>query len=39
MYPFWERYECNQCHKFNGYSNFCPDCGAEMKGGAKNENH
>lgn len=32
IFPFWERYECNQCHKFNGYSNFCPNCGAEMRG-------
>lgn len=31
-FPFWERYECNQCHKFNGYSNFCPNCGADMRG-------
>ena len=30
-FPFWERYECNQCHKFNGYSNFCPNCGADMR--------
>lgn len=36
IFPFWERYECNQCHKFNGYSNFCPNCGADMqKGGAE----
>lgn len=32
IFPFWERYECNQCHKFNGYSNFCPNCGADMRG-------
>ena len=31
IFPFWERYECNQCHKFNGYSNFCPNCGADMR--------
>lgn len=37
IFPFWERYECNQCHKFNGYSNFCPNCGAKMKGGEINE--
>lgn len=35
IFPFWERYECNQCHKFNGYSNFCPNCGADMRGGAE----
>lgn len=36
IFPFWERYECNQCHKFNGYSDFCPNCGAKMKGGETN---
>ena len=35
IFPFWERYECNQCHKFNGYSKFCPNCGAKMQGGAE----
>lgn len=35
IFPFWERYECNQCHKYNGYSNFCPNCGADMRGGAE----
>lgn len=35
IFPFWERYECNQCHKFNGYSNFCPNCGADMRGGVE----
>lgn len=32
-FPFWERYECNKCHLHNGYSNFCPNCGADMRGG------
>ena len=32
-FPFWERYECNKCHKYSGYSNFCPNCGANMKKG------
>ena len=31
IFPFWERYECNKCHKHNGYSNFCPNCGAKME--------
>ena len=29
-------YECNKCHRVNWYpSNFCPSCGARMKGGAE----
>ena len=35
LFPFWERYECNKCHKYNGYSNFCPNCGADMRGGTE----
>lgn len=37
IFPFWERYECNQCHKFSGYSNFCPNCGADMRKGGADE--
>lgn len=37
IFPFWERYECNQCHKFNGYSNYCPNCGSDMRKEAENE--
>lgn len=36
-----EWYECNKCHCGNTYfdklPNFCPNCGAKMKGGADNE--
>ena len=34
----WE--ECNQCHAQVGTigMNFCPNCGADMKGGADNGN-
>ena len=30
-FPFWERYECSECHKYSGYSNYCPNCGADMR--------
>ena len=32
VFPFWERYECSVCHEYNGCSNFCPNCGADMRG-------
>ena len=35
LYPFWVSFECNQCHKFSSNYNFCPNCGAKMKGGAE----
>lgn len=36
----WKKYECSQCSYFvtpteNWLPNFCPNCGAEMKGGAE----
>ena len=31
--PWWENYECNRCGYYgSGTWNFCPYCGAQMKG-------
>ena len=30
-YPFWERYECSKCGAKSDYTNFCPNCGADMR--------
>lgn len=29
--PFWERYECSVCGARSDNSNFCPNCGADMR--------
>lgn len=33
----WHEYECSECgfHKKGGKSNFCPNCGADMRGGGE----
>ena len=33
--PFWGRYECSECGECAENNNYCPNCGAEMKGGAE----
>lgn len=32
VYPEWERYTCSVCGKHSHSYDFCPNCGAEMKG-------
>lgn len=34
-YPFWERYECSKCGARSDNTNFCPNCGADMREGEK----
>ena len=31
------RYKCSQCGVYHSPTNFCPCCGASMKGGAEND--
>lgn len=40
-YQFCERYECSKCGAKSENTNFCPNCGADMrqKEGEANENH
>ena len=32
-YPFWDRYTCSVCGKSADASPYCPNCGADMRGG------
>ena len=32
VYPFCVRYECSKCGAKSDYTNFCPNCGRNMKG-------
>lgn len=31
-YSFWERYECSKCGAKSENTNFCSNCGADMRG-------
>ena len=31
VFPFWERYECSKCGAKSENTNFCPNCGADMR--------
>ena len=33
--PFWGRYECSVCGECAENNNFCPNCGADMRGEQK----
>lgn len=35
-YPEWERYTCSECGKHADSYDFCPNCGADMRGGDEN---
>ena len=32
LYPEWERYTCSVCGKHSNSYDFCPNCGADMRG-------
>lgn len=32
LYPEWELYTCSVCGKHSNSYNFCPHCGADMRG-------
>lgn len=32
LYPEWERYTCSVCGKHSYNYDFCPNCGADMRG-------
>jgi len=32
VYPEWERYTCSVCGKHSYNYDFCPNCGADMRG-------
>lgn len=31
-YPEWERYTCSECGKHSDGFDYCPNCGADMRG-------
>jgi len=33
LYPAWERYTCSVCGKHSDNYDYCPNCGADMRGG------
>ena len=32
LYPEWERYTCSVCGKHSDNYDYCPNCGADMRG-------